>query len=65
MHIEAIAIGVFVFVVIYVGGSRMLRELEARRQTREALRRLSVTDRAKRTDYTGPRFNVHGREINE
>ncbi len=61
--VEAIAIGVFVFVSVYVGGSRIMRELDHRKAVREQLRRISVTDRAKRTDYTGPRFSVRGREI--
>lgn len=59
----SIGIGVFVFVVVYVGGTRIMRQLEARKATKEALRRLNITDRAKRRDYTGPRFNVHGREM--
>lgn len=62
----SIAIGVFVFVVVYVGGSRAMRTLEQHRATKDALRRLSVTNRAKgEGNYTGPRFNVHGRELGE
>lgn len=61
--VEAIAIGVFVFVSVYVGGVRIMRTLDHRKAVRERLRLISVTDRAKRRDYTGLRFNVHGREI--
>lgn len=58
----SIGIGVFVFVVVYVGGTRAMRTLERHRATKEALRRMSVTNRAK-DGYTGGYFNVHGNEI--
>lgn len=61
----AIAIGVGVFVAVYVGGSRIMAKLEARKVVRERLRRLSVTNRAKGQSYTGGYFNVHGNEIKD
>lgn len=62
--IEAIAIGVFVFVAVLVAGNRALDTLAAHRAKEEAERRARIAGRAKRVDYTGPVVNMHGREIN-
>lgn len=60
----SIGIGVFVFVVVYVGGTRIMRTLDRHRAAKEALRRLNTVNRAKgEGNYTGPRFSVRGREI--
>lgn len=59
----SIGIGVFVFVVVYVGGTRIIATLERHKATKEALRRLSVTNRAKGDAYTGGYFNIHGNRI--
>lgn len=60
----SIGIGVFVFVVVYVGGTRAMKTLERHRATKEALRRLNMVNRAKAEgNYNGPRFSVRGREI--
>ena len=61
----AIAIGVGVFVAVYVGGSRIMRKLDERKAIRERLRALSVTNRAKGQSYSGGYFNVHGNEIKD
>ena len=61
--VEAIAIGVFVFVVVYVGGSRIMAHVEQRRIIKARLARIVAAPEAKGSEYTGPRFNVHGREI--
>lgn len=61
--LEAIAIGVFVFVVITVAGFRAIDSLNARKAKGEAARVNRVIDRANRVEYTGQRYNVHGREI--
>lgn len=63
--VEAIAIGVFVFVAVYVGGSRIMRRLDEHKAAKEGLRRLSVTNRAKRGEYTGGYFNIHGNRIDQ
>lgn len=63
--LEAIAIGVFVFVVIVVTGFRVINRLEAAKAEAEADRLKRVASRASRVEYTGGRFNVHGREIEE
>jgi hypothetical protein len=60
---EAIAIGVFVFVVIVVAGFRALDTLAAHKAKAEAERLRRVKDRATRVDYTGARYSVHGSEI--
>lgn len=61
--VEAIAIGVFVFVVIVVAGNRALNTLAAHKAKAEADRISRVKARANRREYTGARYNVHGREI--
>lgn len=61
--IEAIAIGVFVFVALAVAGWRALDTLDAAKARKEADRRAAITTRAMRRDYSGPRFTAHGREI--
>ena len=53
--IETIALGVFVFVALAVGGWRALDTLAAHKARKE--RRPHVTP------YTGPRYNAHGREV--
>ena len=53
--LEAIAIGVFVFVALAVGGWRALDTIAASR---------APGDREPQvTPYTGPRYNAHGREV--
>lgn len=59
---EFIALAVFLFVSLSVAGVRALDALEAARARREAARREAVT-RRHRLAYTGPRYNVHGREV--
>lgn len=61
--VEAIGIGVFVFVVIVVAGFRALDTLKANSAKAEAERFNRVANRAKRGEYTGGYFNVHGREV--
>lgn len=61
--IEAIAIGVFVFVVLAVAGWRALDTLESAKARRETERRAAISARAKRRDYTGPWVNRWGREV--
>lgn len=61
--IEAIGIGVFVFVVLVVTGWRAIDTLKAHRAKEEADRRARIASRAKVRDYTGARYNAHGREI--
>lgn len=53
--LEAIAIGVFVFVALSVGGWRALDAIAASRAP--------VDRKPQVTPYTGPRYTVHGREI--
>lgn len=53
MTIEAIAIGIFLFIAFAVGGCRALDMLSAVKPAREV----------KPTNYTGPRYNAHGREM--
>lgn len=53
MAIEAIAIGIFLFVALTVGGLRSL----------DAMRRRSAERAKELTHYTGPRYNEHGREL--
>lgn len=60
---EAIIIGVFVFVTITVAGFRAIDTLNAHKAKAEADRRNRVASRASRVEYTGQRYNVHGREI--
>lgn len=60
---EAIVIGVFVFVTITVAGFRAINTLEAHKAKLEAERRHRIASRANRRDYTGQRYNAHGREI--
>lgn len=62
--IEVIAITVFVFVVVVVKGWRMIDEANARKARLEVERMGRVAGRAKRIDYTGPRYNAYGRETN-
>lgn len=60
----SIFIGVFVFVTVYVGGSRAMAILEAHKKREAMKRRLRALSSAKvETGYTGPRFNVHGNEV--
>lgn len=61
--IEAIGIGVFVFVVIVVAGFRAIDTLAKHKAEEEAARRNRVASRANRREYTGARYNVHGREM--
>lgn len=53
--IAAIALGVFVFVALTVGGWRALDTLAAHKARKERRPRV--------TPYTGPRYNAHGREV--
>ena len=63
--IEAIVIGVgvFVFVALYVGGNRSIDTLTKHKFEEEAARRNRIASRANRGEYTGARYNAHGREI--
>jgi len=61
--IEAIGIGVFVFVVIVVAGNRAIDTINAHKAKQDAARLDRIKARATRRDYTGARYNVHGREI--
>lgn len=61
--IEAIAIGVFVFVALAVAGWRALDTLDAVKARKVADRRAAIRTRALRRHYSGPRYNAHGREI--
>ena len=61
--IAPIAIGVFVFVALAVAGWRALDTLDATKARKEADRRAAIRTRALRRDYSGPRYTVHGREI--
>jgi hypothetical protein len=63
--IEAIGFGVFVFVVIVVAGNRAIDTLKAHKAKEAADRLNRVTSRAGRVEYTGQRYNVHGREIDQ
>lgn len=51
MAIEAIAIGIFLFVAFTVGGLRVLKA------------RTDVPVSREVTSYTGPLYNQHGREL--
>lgn len=61
--VEAIAIGVFVFVTLVVAGNRAINTLNAHNAKVEADRLDRVKARANHREYTGARYNVHGREI--
>lgn len=63
--IEAIAIGVFVFVAVYVGGVRAIDTLTAHKAKGEADRLARMKARITRTEYTGALYNAHGREIDQ
>lgn len=52
MSIEAIAIGAFLFATFAIGGLRALRYLDARK-----------SEIISPTEYTGPLYTRHGREI--
>lgn len=57
--VEAIAIGVGVFVAIVVAGLRVIRVIEQRRA--DEADRLAALERAQ--EYSGPMLNRWGREI--
>lgn len=52
---------VFVFVAIMIGGNRALNFLAAKKSQAEAERIKRTTDRARRVEYTGEIYSVHGR----
>lgn len=60
MGIEAIAIGIFLFVALSVAGCRVLDAW--RRNARIDRERLA---RVTRQHYTGPVYDRHGREIDQ
>lgn len=60
--LEAIAIGVFVFVTIAVAGFRAIDTIERRKAEAEADRRRRALG-GRSNEYSGGYFNVHGREV--
>lgn len=65
MTLEIIALAVFLFVAMSVGGWRIINAMDAQRARAEADRRRSIADRANRSDYRGPLYSERGSEMGE
>lgn len=65
MDMLSIAIGLIVGVVTYAAGMRLLAHMEHRKAVKARLARIAAKPAPKGHEYTGPRFNVRGREIEE
>lgn len=61
--VEAIGIGVFVFVTLAVGGWRLIDRMERAKARLEAERLREIASRANRPEYRGPYINKWGREV--